>query len=115
MMAEAILTPDILMRQVVLSAGGDPALSSYRVDNQTLTVPDVTQAALDAAVAAYDPTAADNATKDERFANIDQAKVTRLLFEALFNHENRIRTNAGQATITRAQFIDGLRNVWRGL
>ena len=114
-MAEATLTPDILMRQIVIDAGGDPALMSYRSETGVLTVPDVTQAALDAAVAAYDPTTAQDATRDRSFDKLDQARVTRLLFEALFNHENRIRTNAGQGTITRAQFLDGLKTVWRGL
>lgn len=37
--------------------------------------------------------------------------VDRTLFKILFNHENRIRTLAGQAQITKAQFIAAVKSL----
>jgi len=39
----------------------------------------------------------------------------RLMFEILFDLENRVRTLAGQATITRAQYKGGIQSRWRAM
>lgn len=45
-----------------------------------------------------------DASKGRRVNGVD-----RVIFEAFFNHENRIRALAGQASVTRLQFMAGLR------
>lgn len=42
-------------------------------------------------------------------------KLAKILFEVLLDQENRLRTLAGQPTITRNQYRNGLLTVWRNL
>lgn len=41
----------------------------------------------------------------------DDDPIKRALFEVMFNHENRIRTLAGQAQVTRVQFLIAIRSL----
>ena len=51
--------------------------------------------------------------KDNSVEGID--KFDKLWFEVTFNQENRLRTSDGQPTITRAQYRDALKVIYRGL
>jgi hypothetical protein len=54
----------------------------------------------DAGVALPGNTTASDEAKDRRIGTVD-----RVMFEMMFNHENRIRTLENRTTITKAQFI----------
>lgn len=112
-MAEVTISPDLLLEKIIQAAGGDPVLARYRAP--VLTVPDVDQAALDAAVAAYDPVAADNSTKDDQFTTAETTKMLKFVEAITFNHENRIRTLEGQPPRTPAEFRDILKGIYRQL
>lgn len=47
--------------------------------------------------------------------SVDAAKMTRLNFELNFNQENRIRVLEGRSSVTRQQYRDALKVVWRTL
>jgi hypothetical protein len=56
------------------------------------------------------------ALKDTENTNLIQNdKLAKLLFEIAFDQENRLRTQAGQPTITRAQYRNGILALWRNL
>jgi len=112
-MAEVTIGADILVEKIIQAAGGDPALARYR--NPVLTVPDVTQVALDAAVLAYDPVAADDSTKDDQFATAETTKLLRFIEAVTFNHENRIRTLESLPPRTPAEYRDILKTIFKGL
>jgi len=48
-------------------------------------------------------------------SKFNQDKLYKLLFEVIFNHENRIRTLEGMPVITRAQLRVALKNIWASL
>lgn len=112
-MAQVTISPDLLLEKIVQAAGGDPKLSRYR--QPVLDVPDVTQAALDAAVAAYDPAVAADATRDDEFTTAETTKLIKFIEAITFNHENRIRTLEGQPTRTPQEFRDILKGIYKGL
>lgn len=103
-MAQVIISVNLQLRQIVVAAGGDPALSFYQ--RGTLDVPDVTQGALDAAVAAYNDPAAEAITKEAQLNAALQAPVDAAWNATLFDQENRVRALEGLAPLTVRQFFD---------
>lgn len=112
-MAEVTISPDLLLEKIIQAAGGDPTLARYRAP--VLTVPDVTQVALDAAVAAYDPAAAEDSTREDEFTKAETTKMLKFIEAITFNHENRIRTLEGQPTRTPAEFRAILKGIYKAL
>jgi hypothetical protein len=112
-MAEVTISPDLLLNEIVKAAGGDPKLSRYR--QPVLDVPDVTQVALDAAVAAYDPVVAADAVAEEEFTKAETTKMLKFIEAITFNHENRIRTLEGQPTRTPQEFRNILKGIYKAL
>ena len=110
---QATISADLQLRRIVINAGGNPNLARY-VDG-VLFVRDVTQSALDAAVAAYDDAAERQNQKDDDFLRIEQTITYRIYFEVSFDQENRIRVLAAQPALTRPQFRMQLRNIFRRL
>lgn len=115
MPGQVTISATLQLNDIVVASGGDPLLAFYREGE--LFVPDVTQAALDAAVAAHDDAAAVDAFKD---AEIDAATLPgkggrRLLFELFYLLDERLRVLEGAPTITRAQFRNQIKTVNRGL
>lgn len=47
--------------------------------------------------------------------SVDLSKINRLNFEMNFNQENRIRVLEGRPAVTRVQYRDALKAVWRTL
>lgn len=115
-MAEAIIPPATYTQQIVIAAGGDPTLSEYLPATSTLVVPDVTQPDLDAAVAAYDPTTADNVSLDAQFNELALTnRDFQLYLETLFDLTNRVRALEGLAPLTQNQFVTQQRDAWKSL
>ena len=115
MPGQVIISATLQLNSIVVAAGGDPIVAFYQ--EGTLFVPDVTQAALDAAVAAHNDAAAVDAFKD---AEIDAATVAgkggrRLLFELFYLLDERLRVLESAPAITRAQFKNQIKTVNRGL
>ena len=112
MPGQVTIASTLQLPAIVTAAGGDPLLSEYR--DGVLFVPDVTQAALDSAVAAHNDADAVDAAKD---ANIDAAATDdrRLLFELFYLLDERIRVLESAPAITRAQFRSQIKTVNRGL
>jgi hypothetical protein len=70
----------------------------------------------DAWTAEYQAWVAANGLTDlECDRTIDAGKMTRLNFEVNFNQENRLRVLEGKPTITKLQYRDALKAVWRTL
>jgi hypothetical protein len=53
--------------------------------------------------------AAGNVAGQDELKNRQLTKLDQVAFQIAFNHENRIRTLAGQANITRAQFLAAIK------
>ena len=77
-MADVRIGSDLLLNRIVINAGGDPARSRYNRQTGVLTVPDVTQPALDAAVAGYDDAAERVNERNSKFDVVDNSIITKL-------------------------------------
>jgi len=115
MPGQVIISATLQLNSIVIASGGDPIVAFY--DDGTLFVPDVTQAALDAAVLAHDDAAAVDAVKDEQIDDATQIVKgeRRLLFELFYLLDERLRVLEGAPAITRAQFKNQVKAVNRGL
>lgn len=95
---------------IITNAGGNPDNARY-VDG-FLIVPDVTQAALDAAVAAYDATYdpnAEAAARKQTAASLGlNTPFNQFLFDVLYDLESRVRGLAGKQGITKNQYKNAL-------
>lgn len=63
--------------------------------------------------------AVDVMTADEKerdfVERMDNDRLLRLLFEMNFDQENRLRAAAGQQVVTRGQYLDAIKAIYRGL
>lgn len=109
-MASVQIEPEKKLALIIANAGGDVNKATYAAGN--LIVPDVDQAALDAAVAAYnatyDPVAEANAEKKSVASLGLNTPFNAFLLDVLYDHESRIRANAGQPAITKNAFKQAL-------
>lgn len=112
-MAKVIVTLAHDWRKIAEIAGGDPNLIMFDPPTNELEVADVTQTALDAALASYlaDQTNIDAATaaakdttsRDADKASYDSKRLFRALVEVLLDEINALRTIEGLPDRTLAQ------------
>jgi predicted DNA-binding protein (UPF0251 family) len=112
-MAKVITTPGQDLRKIAEIAGGNPDLTLFDPPTNELEVTDVTQAALDAALATYvaDQTNIDAATaasrvtisRDGEKEAYDNKRLFRALVEVLLDEINALRTIEGLPDRTLAQ------------
>lgn len=113
-MATAIIGLDVYPREIVIDAGGDPARAEYA--DGLLTVPDVSQQALDNAVAAYDPPVGEDRALDAQFNDLAITNRNfQLYLETTFDLTNRVRVLEGLAPLTQNQFVTQQRDAWKDL
>lgn len=117
-MATATVSRQTICSELVRAAGGNPRLSRFRsirgdAANGILDVPDVTQPALDAAVAAYDQAVAEDTSITTQFGIGIQEPWNDVWVDTTFDLENRVRALEGQTPLTRRQFTDLLRTRYR--
>lgn len=117
-MASVVVARTVICSELVRAAGGNPRLSTFRAArgddaSGTLDVPDVTQPALDAALAAYNQATAENDAITRQFESGIAAPFENLWEQTAFDQENRIRALEGLGPLTARQFRDLLRTRYR--
>ena len=117
-MAQVTIARTVIASELVRAAGGNPRLATFRAtrgDAATgvLDSPDVTQPALDAALAAYNQATAEQDALTLQFENGIAEPFNNVWEQTAFDQENRIRALEGLGPLTARQFRDLLRTRYR--
>lgn len=108
-MARILIDVNWSLPAISLLAGADHELAY--VEGDFLNCPDVTQAALDAALLAYDDVIAKQEDSQAEEDNMEFPNVLVTIAKGLHNHENRIRVLEGRASVTLRQLVSALREL----
>jgi len=120
-MAKVIVTSAQDWRKICDLAGGDTSLIMHDPATNELEVTDVTQAALDTALAGYvaDQTNIDQARTDAEIAreienekeSLDMRRVLKAILEGMVGEINLLRAEHAMAPRTNAQVRTAIRNI----
>ncbi len=113
-MAATLIEVEKNLSLIIINAGGNPNNARY-VDG-FLIVPDVTQAALDGAVAAYNATYDPNveaAARKQSAASLGlNTPFNQFLFDVLYDLESRVRAVEARPAIKQNQYKNALLNLY---